>query len=178
MSIGALVLSPLTHGLFHRVIMESGAINTHGRCDNKHLSLERTRRLAKSLGYSGNDLKAAVHSLHNKSIDHLVHASQGDLFVPLFGDTLLPADPYVLLKNFSRKLDLVFGDVQNEGSTYVWHQATELEKQGKLTLAETKKLIANLVHQFPGHDGGPVADFYTRHLTAHSTALEFKYVLN
>lgn len=181
MSVAALILSPLTKTLFHRAVMQSGGINIHGRCESFEVATKRTKSLATALKYNGTDLIGSIEYLKKQSVDNLVHAPwyiNNEIFVPRFGDNLLPADPYVLMANASSNIDLIFGNTANEGSGYVWSMASSLAKKGELTLAKVKEIIRGYVRQFgKQHDVDKVADFYTKHLTDNSTDLEKKTTL-
>lgn len=181
MSVAALILSPLTKGLFHRGIMQSGGINIHGRCESYEVATKKTKALAAALKYNGTDLAGSIEYLKKQSVDNLVHAPwflHNEMFMPRFGDDLLPADPYVLMANLSRGVDLIFGNTANEGSGYVWSMASGLDGKHELTLAKVKEIIRGYVQQFgKQHDANKVADFYTKHLTDNSTALEKKTTL-
>lgn len=175
-STGALVLSPLTKGLFRRAIMQSGAPNSYLGSQNAKTSLEAYKSLAIRLKCSNEDTKKVVQCLRTKSVKEVLTATADSLvnaenFIPVYGDELLPVSPVEALKTgkFHHDIDLMYGTTKNEGSMFVVQllNLPQLDptKDGKdLTVDLTKKIISFMMSLF--HDPNPdeVADYYTKNL--------------
>lgn len=106
MSVGALVLSPLASGLFHRGIMQSGSPASPLITDSIARSTEKTVITAKKVNCTvANDhnLSETMNCLAKKSVKDLQAAQVNDFltstfFIPVYGDEVLPVRPDVALK--------------------------------------------------------------------------------
>jgi len=116
MSVGALVLSPLSSGLFRRAIVQSGAPNSYLGSESKEMSMVKTMSLVKSVNCTQEKREDMVKCLREVPAKQLVIATSharanGETFEPIWGEPLLPDKPAIALKEgkFNRNLDLMFG---------------------------------------------------------------------
>ncbi len=103
MSVGALVLSPLTKGLFHRAITQSGAPNSYLGSEKKELSYPKTESRAEKLGCNRTERAAILKCLRAASVERILHQSKGSIangedFIPIWGTDLMPLRPVEALK--------------------------------------------------------------------------------
>lgn len=126
MSVGALVLSPLTKGLFRRAIMQSGSPNSYLGSNPKNATLVRTHHFAESVNCNHTAMSDILACLRKKSVHDILEISQhattnGEAFQPIYGDEVMPIKPYDALKNgdFNQNIELLFGTVRDEGSIFV-----------------------------------------------------------
>lgn len=168
-SVGALVLSPLASGLFHRAIAQSGAPNRQSVTEPLETSLVKTQKFAERLNCSvGGDLTETVRCIKGKSIDELQTASMNDFmraefFAPVFGDSLLPLRPNdALVAGKFNPVDYMYGITRDEGTMFLGFFFPELLNQTtNLTVTEAKEYIVKLMKVY-GEEamGAEVADFY------------------
>ncbi|KAJ6223947.1 hypothetical protein RDWZM_002492, partial [Blomia tropicalis] len=125
-SVGALVISPLTKGLFHRAIMQSGA-PTESMIVSKEQATLKTKSYASKVGCSSNEtMKSIVECLRTKPVELMVNATindffQGKTFWPIYGDKFMPVRHVDAMKSgqFNRDIDLMYGLCKDEGSMFV-----------------------------------------------------------
>lgn len=103
-SVGALVLSPLAKGLFHRAILQSGAPTAKLVAESISHSLEKTKITARKVNCTvDSHLTETMNCLAKKSVKDLKAAQVGDFlantfYVPVYGDEVLPLKPEIALK--------------------------------------------------------------------------------
>lgn len=122
-STSALFLSPLTKGLFHRAIMQSGATNSWLGSQSSAKSLDVTKNLAESLNCSNAKEAEMIKCLRSKTVKEILEATKpslqdGDNFIPTYGEALMPMPPVKALKSghFNKDVDLMYGVTKNEGN--------------------------------------------------------------
>ena len=126
MSVGSLILSPITRRLFRRAIMQSGSpISFYGSI-SKTEALLRTTNLATDLACPTTvNINETLACLRNQSADYILNVTKdaflkNQLFLPIYGDEVMPLKPTEALKTgkFNHNVDLLYGVNQNEGSIY------------------------------------------------------------
>lgn len=126
MSIGSLIISPVIKRkqYFQRAIMASGSPNSIFAVEAPERGIGKSMELAAKLNCNGEDM---VKCLKNIPWEQLLRAqaqmmAEFKLFVPVYGDALLPDSPLNLLNNLVTddqhpNVDLMFGLTLNEGTT-------------------------------------------------------------
>lgn len=152
-SVAAMILSPLTLGLFHRSIIQSGTPNFLHKNDSF--------RLTESLQEKLNCLNVECIKL-DRSVEQILNASKelGNPFKPVYGDQLLPIRPIDAVKNgaFNAHIDLMYGITKDESSSTVLSKFPELNNESlSWTREQTKYFIQNLIGS---EFGQKAADFY------------------
>lgn len=123
MSISALILSPLSAGLFQRAILQSGTINLDGFSVPAKIALQQTQNISKSLNCP-DDLKQenAIKCIRDHDISELlqIYNIMGDGHL-VYNTEFLPIRPADALRNryFNRDIDILFGVTDNEGAAFV-----------------------------------------------------------
>lgn len=177
MSVGGLLLSPLAKGLFHRVISQSGAPNSYLGSEAKEKSLEKTKTVAERLKCPIEDNKEMIKCLRSPNItaQMILDANpnartNGETFIPIYGDTLLPIKPSQAInqKKWNEGLDVMFGTVSEEGALFVESLFPErldpAIKEPELSVDAVKKIIELLYMTFRESYGIEVAEFYAKDL--------------
>lgn len=177
MSVGSLILSPLSAGLYKRAIVQSGAPNSYLGSDSKEMSLVKTLALAESVNCTQTKAEEMVKCLRAVPAKDLVIATShartnGESFEPIWGEALMPIKPAEALKTgqFNRNLDLMFGTVSVEGALFVEQLfPAQLDPDVPLenvtfTVDQAKFLIGFMFQLFKENYGVEVADFYTNGL--------------
>ena len=175
MSVGALVLSPLAHGLFQRAILQSGAPNSYLGSDSKTQSMVKTKSLVAAVNCTHATKTEVVKCLRNVPATELVkvtsHArTNGESFEPIWGEALIPVKPSEALKSglFNRNLDLMFGTVSEEGALFVEslfpaQLDPDIPKANvTITTTQANVLINLMFGLFKEPYSQEVADFYTK----------------
>lgn len=187
-SVGALILSPLTKGLFHRAIMQSGAPTAEFVAESLNRSMEKTQLMAKKVNCSV-DLyltSKTMHCLATKSIKDLKAAQVGDFlannfFVPVYGDEVMPVKPDVALKTGRfNKVDLIYGVTRNEGSSFAAPILPEMANPSYNYTVETAKaaiLKMLAIYRVSRGEAFEIADFYLTNGT-HFTQNQFRVALS
>ena len=173
MSVGALYLSPLAKGLFHRAIMQSGAPNAYLGSVSKEEGLRRTNALAEELNCTRTKVSESIDCLRGKTVYEILEISQnaifnGELTIPVYGEQLLPDPPVTALKSGKfNKADLMVGVNRDEGSIFVGRLIAELNPEVKhpnLTIEKTVGFIKVLMLVFNEPYGAEVSQYYTKNL--------------
>ncbi|KAH9387905.1 hypothetical protein TYRP_009105 [Tyrophagus putrescentiae] len=178
MSVGALVLSPLAHGLFRRAVLQSGAPNSYLGSESKAQAMVKTNALLESVNCTKGTPTESVKCLRNTPATALVKATEhartnGESFEPVYGEPLLPTKPSVALKEgkFNRNLDLLFGTVSEEGALFVEslfpaQLDPDLPRANVTITVAQAKFIISLMFQIFKEDAirEEVAEFYTKGL--------------
>ena len=182
-SVGALIISPLTKGLFQRAIMQSGA-PTETLTISREQSTLRTKSFADKVGCSTNEtMKSIVNCLRTKSVKLLQKATFNDFamgtnFWPIYGDEVMPVRHVEAMKSgqFNRDVDLMYGLCQDEGSMFVQGFFPEaFFPNTNLTKEAAKKLIFRFLAVMNNHNNNQeIADFYIDKLNSNATQDEFK----
>ncbi|KAH7641350.1 cholinesterase [Dermatophagoides farinae] len=176
MSVSALLLSPLTKGLFKRAIMQSGAVNSWMGSNNKNEALKKTKLIANALKCPNDDIKQMVKCIRNASANDIVNANQygrniGMVLSPVYGSELLPKNPVEALKNgdFHREVDLMFGVTRNEGSVFAEvifpKFLSPTIKNPQFTRIQAQTLIELLFGVFKAKDPKTIAEFYVKNIS-------------
>lgn len=184
MSVGALVLSPLTQGLFYRAIMESGAPNSYLGSEDLSRSLVKTTGFASKFNCSTDrDLSVQVECLRKIPLQDIVNAATDDIvngesFIPVYHEALLPQAPTRMLRNYNRNIDLLFGVNRNEGIGFV----SELfpmftQDNGSYSLQTIKTAMFLVASASQIAQPQTIADYYSKHLTENSSKLELRDAL-
>jgi hypothetical protein len=148
MSVGSLILSPLSAGLFKRgikyknnvkvlmlltlikhlclAIMQSGSPNSYLGSESKDHSMVKAKSLATSLKCNTTSMEEMVKCLRSKTSAEILKMSKnaranGVTFEPVYDEALLPIKPYEALEKgqFNQNIDLMFGTVKEEGALFV-----------------------------------------------------------
>lgn len=171
MSVGALVLSPLAKGLFNRAIAQSGSPLNF--CESLTSSLERTKKLAKKVNCTVDaDIKETIQCIKGKSLDELVPATfndlaQNDLFLPVYGDELLPTRPSIALQNGDfNHVDFVYGVTRDEGTLFIPMFFPELGNETtNVTVQSAKEYIHKIMTLYgKANHSQEVSDYYLNKL--------------
>ena len=173
MSVGALYLSPLTKGLFHRAIMQSGSPNAAFGSTSKEEALRRTNILIGKLNCKRAKLSESIDCLRGKTVPELLEFSnesflKAELTVPVYGEKLLPDPPVQALKSGKfNKADLMVGITRNEGSIFVgqFYNKFNLDDEHlNLTIEKTVDFIKALMTLSKEPYGAEVSQYYTKNL--------------
>ncbi|KAJ6223432.1 hypothetical protein RDWZM_001977 [Blomia tropicalis] len=179
MAVGALVISPLTKGLFQRAIMQSGSPTNEYFIISKDDSALRTKAYADRVGCLSNEtMKSIVECLRTKPVDLLVNVKSD--FWLIYGDEIMPVRHIDALKSsqFNRNIDLMYGICKNEGASYVTLFFPEIFYHPKnITKELVKKLSIRFLTSYNYHNGQEVADFYFNNLHSNATLDEYSIVL-
>ena len=167
LSVSALILSPLTNGLFHRAIIQSGAILSYYGSWNKNLAMQKTLDFAHRLHcYQPNILDC----LRNRTINQILNVYNDEmtfsrLMMPISGDDLLPISPNEALKVANNQVDLMFGVTKNEAAGFIVQYIPEVEAND-ISLSMTKMAIRLLVMAFQEskQTAEKVVEFYSKNL--------------
>jgi len=151
-AVSALLLSPLTRGLFHRAIIQSGVPNTN---PSKEDLLSSTNSLAESLQCDNSTMQDKVKCLKNKSVDQILNATRdlGNPFTVVYGDSILPIKPTkaLLSGEFNANIDLLYGITQDEGLAFSVSYFPELNDNN---LALTVDMVKDYIVQLVGNKYG------------------------
>ncbi|CAG2102857.1 unnamed protein product [Medioppia subpectinata] len=177
MSVGAHVLSPLSHGLYRRAIMQSGSPNSYLGSESKEKGYAKTLHLATKLNCSTASGADIVACLKLKTTDQILNISKiarldSATFEPIWGEELMPIDPKLALQNgdFNKEIDLMFGTVSEEGALFV--EALFRDKLNPdivnppINVTISHQIIQFMYMAFKEsmQMGGVVADFYLKGL--------------
>lgn len=178
MSVGALILSPLTNGLFKRAILQSGAPNSYLGSESKAQALVKTQALVEHVNCTLSSPVARAACLRALPAQTLMKATEhartnGESFEPIWDEALLPTKPSLALKSglFNRNLDLLFGVVSEEGALFVESIfPTQLDpdvpkENVTLTVVQARFLITMMMGMFKEDYGSEVADFLLQGIT-------------
>ncbi|CAN7937027.1 unnamed protein product, partial [Ixodes hexagonus] len=133
-SVSAHILSPLSKGLFNRVIMQSSSALTRGVHTTRDEVYRRVSKLAADLGCETperqrqSNKKEVVQCLRSKDTATILAATNGvnsipvDTFLPVFGDGFLPEEPKAALRNgHFNAVDLLAGITEAEGDFLLYY---------------------------------------------------------
>ena len=153
-SVGTMILTPLAANLFHRAIMQSSSVSSFEYKDDQ---LVYTKALQDKLNCSNLQCLKV-----NRTVDQILNASKelGDPFSPVYGDQVLPIRPIEALKSgiFNSNIDLMYGVVESEGSSFAGDKFPELNDETLLLTGEqTKEYVQKLIGP---EFGQQAANFY------------------
>lgn len=175
-TIGSLILSPLTKGLFHRAIMQSGApiegVATHTVASQ----LGNTERLAQHFSHCPTKpIESALKCLKTIPLADFMNNGGGGMFFPVYEDEVLPTQPSKALKTGSfNHVDLMYGVCRNEGSFFVGGIFNS--GHAHMTVESTKHDIESVLkYRVPHGALDEMVHFYISKLSANPTQDELKY---
>lgn len=168
-AVGALLLSPLTKGLFRRAILQSGVPTS---LMNRSEALEATRKLAQAARCpvdNGIPMSTTLTCLKLVRIETLLNASReiGELNKPMFGDEVMPVEAVTALNSGqfnSANIDLMYGVVKDEGPSFAEDFMPPLPK--KITVDSVRESIAALFKDIGVSYYQEVADYYSANLNS------------
>ncbi|KAH9423175.1 Carboxylesterase 5A [Dermatophagoides pteronyssinus] len=172
-SVSALIQAPLAEGLFHRAIMQSGAVIST-LFDNKDVALRKTMKFAVQLNCDIQDNEQMVACLKTKSIEEIKkvvmngsdNVLSGKLFSPMYGDEILPIKA-ILYENYHNRVDLIYGATHDEGSLFIILYYPELmNDKNTFTMEKVHEMISSLMSQINAEKSNEVIDYYTKTLNA------------
>nr|XP_027201000.1 cholinesterase-like [Dermatophagoides pteronyssinus] len=190
MSISALILSPLTKGLFGKAILQSGATNAYlGSCE-KNEALNKTIHLAQRLNCYEESFNSTmiIECLRNTSVEDILNATKDDilngrLMIPIYGETLMPISPNKALetKQFN-PIDIMFGVNRNEGSSFVKRYFSAVQpdiKHPNMTLSKAKALIwlMMMVFEKSNQTAQKITNFYMKQLNDKSNMDDIRIII-
>ncbi|CAL8350983.1 unnamed protein product [Lota lota] len=158
-SVGFHLLSPSSHGLFKRAVLQSGSPTAPWASLSRMQAWNRTRTLASLLGCPRSpavDLERCLQRVDpvdivTRQFEVLTEASVIVLpFLPLVDGDFLPDEPEVLLKtgNF-KKTEVLFGLNKNEGSYFLLYGMPGYSLAGE-SLISRKRFIEGIPLALPG----------------------------
>lgn len=158
-SIGLLIISPESKGLFKRAILQSGSPYSFLRPDSLQVAARKTLKMAKYLQCSQKKDKVldkiaikclrALHASQIVSYGAMEKAHSVILPNPIYGDEFLPANVAKLVKSSKpeNSLDILIGTNNNEGDLFVSEQlftAFNHLDQFKLTFKDADVFLRTL----------------------------------
>nr|XP_048284628.1 carboxylesterase 5A isoform X1 [Myodes glareolus] len=159
-SISSLILSPLSTGLFHRAIMESGVAiipNLKGLDDKRKSDLQV---VADVCGCNVSDSQALLKCLREKSsLELLSLGKKAKSFTRVVDGSFFPDEPLELLSQKAFKAVPSIIGVNNQECGYI----LPLKDTPEILLGSNKSVALNLIHVFlhiPAHYLHVVADEY------------------
>ncbi|KAI7692651.1 hypothetical protein SSS_06097 [Sarcoptes scabiei] len=175
MSVGNLVLSPLSDGLFIRAILQSGAPNSYLGSESKAHSLMKTRKLASKFKCDYSNLHYLVECLRKVPASAIALATEydrtsGTIFQPIFGDRLMPSNPVETMREgrFNKDIDLLFGVVHDEGSIFMQAYFPAIFspylQHPRLSRAEVSVIIHMIFLVLQDPNPQEIADFYLQNI--------------
>jgi carboxylesterase type B len=171
MSIGVLVLSPLTKGLLKRAILQSDSPNSFLGSEPKETAFSITKSLAKSLHCDTSSVPDMIKCIHEKPAEDILSFSKlskinGQTFTPIFGDEVILIKPSLALKegNFNNNIDILFGTVKDEGSVFTKGISDMVPSLNNITVSKAKTAITLLFMLMKQPYASEVAQFYTKGL--------------
>lgn len=185
-SVGSIILSPLSKGLFRRAILQSGAPNSRLGAIPKSKSLEKTIAFATRLGCPNKtaEIQSTINCLKGKSVEQLLQAERFDLlrdelFTPIYGDEFMPTAPVKVLNEGSyvnKNIDLMVGGCADEGSGFVLAMFPTL-RTASTTLRQTREHLLTIAELYNVSQPQEVVDYYLQGLSDHSTQDQFKIAI-
>ncbi|XP_075547376.1 acetylcholinesterase-1-like [Dermacentor variabilis] len=178
-SIGLHLVSPLSKGLFNRIIMESGS--PYFRiADNTREGPHKVEKLARALSCASNDMTIESHMAEMveclRKIDgkellimsNTIFGVHALTFFPVFGDDIIPDDPYLMMeqKKF-HKADLLIGNNLDEGSYFVFYlfgRSLDLEQAHKITKYEVDLYVSYSLQMLLRKNVSPIRHYYLSHI--------------
>ncbi|KAG0428162.1 hypothetical protein HPB47_024836 [Ixodes persulcatus] len=179
-SIGLHLISPMSRGLFKRVIMESGS--PYFRiADNTKEGPHKVEKLARALSCAANDMTIESHmpemvnclrKVDGKELLIMANTLFGVhalTFFPIYGDDIIPEDPYKMMeqKKF-HKADLLIGTNQDEGSYFVFFlfgRVLTLDMPHKITKYEVDLYVTYCLQMLLRRNVSPIRNYYLGHLS-------------
>lgn len=168
-SVSALVLSPLTKGLFKRAVMESGTILSYpfvsmNQNDNQLIAYGHSEKLNSKFDIK--DSMAGLADLRNIPPEILSNYcpldlgfdnKDGSYLIPNFDGYVIPYEPYESLKNGEfNNVDILLGYNTNEGTMFVPPSVTDKQLDSVITYHHKKngsnrinKLYSREIYQNP-----------------------------
>ncbi|XP_071943258.1 acetylcholinesterase-like [Antedon mediterranea] len=134
-SVATHIVSPMSKGLFHRGIMQSGTVMESLKSESKAVQRSRAFAFGRSLGCDQSNTDKLVQCLQavdsqtlvaNCSINTAVENGENPstlMFVPNADGEFLPDDPNKLYddRNAINDVDIMLGTLSDEGSIFVKH---------------------------------------------------------
>lgn len=172
MSVGALVLSPMSKGLFHRAILQSGSPNSYLGSERKEKSLNKTFSLAAKFNCPLDSVPKTVQCLREQKVEDILMKSKnsildGESFIPIYGEQILPLEPVTALKSKKfNQVDLLFGVNSGEGAGFLVPFLPQLKPDANISASVVNNVVDFMFQmlQVPYHK--EVADFYSSHVNA------------
>lgn len=179
-SIGYHLVSPLSKGLYKRVIMESGS--PYFRiADHTKEGPHKVEKLARALSCAENDMTMESHMAEMidclrkvdgrelLSMSNTIFGVHALTFFPVYGDDIIPDDPYNMMeqKKF-HKADLLIGTNQDEGSYFVFYlfgRLLALDQAHKITKYEVDLYITYCLQMLLRKNVSPIRNYYMGHLS-------------
>ena len=189
-SVSLLMISPLSAGLFHRAIAQSGGpiigseyLNPNFNGNRANLE-KMSRELASRLGCDkAGDVLAAMRA---KSAREIIQAADCKtslfadslLFAPVFDGKVLPPNPWTAYAGGGQHdVPIIVGSTQNEGNIYLAGEADlSMEKYGSLMKSRFGDRHGEASRIFPAHGAGEVAPALDRMLTVAANAQPARFV--
>lgn len=172
-SITAMILSPLTKGMFRRAILQSGA-PTSLTTNAVNKPLDRARAIGSYMKCTGNTMNETLTCLRGKSVGELLELQKmlklfGQVPGPIFEDDILPINAVPALKagKYNKDIDLMYGVTRDEGSIFIAGLFKDLDSnQTVLTVESTHARIVQMLTLVYGNSSQvkEIADFYTKDL--------------
>lgn len=169
-SVGLLMTSPMSKGLFHRAILQSGSPISHLSILDKETAAQYTKEIATNLTCPIEDSNQLINCLKSKDIAHIMDSTaqlffQNKVVSPIYGDKLIPERPLDAFKrgNF-RKVDLMFGNTKDEGTLFLSLWAPGLNNQ---TLSLNKESAGNYIRKLvplEQEQSDAVVKYYTKNV--------------
>ncbi|CAG5129356.1 unnamed protein product [Candidula unifasciata] len=167
-SVSLLIVSPLTKGLFHRAVMESGsglALTALERPGTRTKLRTTTLRSAARVGCNQAASSEILQCLQKVDIQHLMNATRDFTPLPRIETTFgfMPEEPITLIRNGNyNKVDTLHGTNSGEGAGNV----VDAKNDG-VTLQEFRNTIGSQVGGFL--NAGAITSLFTDAYTANLT---------
>lgn len=179
-SIGLMLISPLSSGLFHRAILQSGSPFSSMAIKSKHHNHQITKQIATDLGCPKEPPEELIDCLKTKSIEAIVNSTdklneQLEQCSPVYGDELIPSTPREALESGTfHGVDLLFGNTKEEGTFFVGQRVPALlDISLHLNKEMVEDIILDLLH--PEKKAIQIMEYYTRNLgQSNQTELRFE----
>ncbi|XP_073469294.1 fatty acyl-CoA hydrolase precursor, medium chain-like isoform X1 [Aquarana catesbeiana] len=146
-SVSALVLSPLTKGLFHKAIAESGTVAMPGMAVSKPEELTFYRDVVSEV--SGCDVSSVVECLKRKSEKEILSATEklGFLPLPICVDGVFLPKPVeeILANKESNRVPLLLGVCNHE---FGW-MLPQIFNLTEITEGMNRELVRRALHKLP-----------------------------
>ncbi|XP_054165717.1 cholinesterase-like [Oppia nitens] len=158
-SVSAHILSPLSRGLFHRAIMQSGSVMFYkDRYPiNKTDALNNAKQMARSLNCTETHWLQCLRTVEPKQLVQL----EKTVTFPLIGTDFLPVSTQKAFQTHAvnTDIDLIAGIVHDEGSLA---DSILLVSMDNMTIAKFVDYVNKSDQQFHGMNAQKIADYYLK----------------